>query len=183
MEAPLKGLYALAFVFSAFASCAQAQDVPTTLFFDLDDYFGELTELSTLAPQSITTEPTMARSGEAVTNEKEDAPVGAIQPTQESASIPSPIWWDDRLGFDEVTEPTTVPAQIIIPELSTEKFGQSFEKSDDTTGALTEKQAADIQVGGIDHRYQTATTALSTSEDQMTVDEAIGQGGWLPLAL
>jgi H+/Cl- antiporter ClcA len=51
-DTPLKGLYALAFVLSSFAACAQTPVTPTVLFFDLDDYFGEITEVSTLPLRS-----------------------------------------------------------------------------------------------------------------------------------
>jgi len=124
----LKGLYALAFVFLSFAACAQTSDTPTMLSFDLDDYFGEITEVSAL-PQIATTEAITAKSGESaqetggvvtsVDNNAVDAPVGAIEPSGGNASVQSPIWWDDRLSFEDVTEPSTVPAQIAPESLET----------------------------------------------------------------
>ena len=98
------------------------------LVFDLDDYFGEITELSTSAPQITATEPTTRNSGEADTatggdGNPEDAPVGAIQPSSESVSAQAPIWWDDRLSFEDVSAPSAVPAQIVANEQILEKFG------------------------------------------------------------
>jgi hypothetical protein len=53
-----------------------------------------------------------------------------------------------------------VPAQVVVPEFSFEKFDQTSGESD---------EAPDVQVGGTDLRYQTATTAWSSSQDKMMV--------------
>jgi hypothetical protein len=241
-DTPLKGLYALAFVLSSFAACAQTPDTRTMLIFDLDDYFGEITELSTLPAQIIATEPTIGKSGEAAQEadsvvitgpndaaeapvgaiqssdeappvqytlaaentaeprtvpaqtmpesnidsvgkasdkadtvaiaEGADAPVGAIQPSAEKAIVQSPIWWDDKLNFEEITEPSTVPARIVAPEQTLEKFGEASDKADSVAIARA-SDAADVRDEPIRHRDETATAEHSTvSDNTLKLEEA-----------
>jgi hypothetical protein len=229
-DTPLKGLYALAFVLSSFATCAQTPDARTTLIFDLDDYFGEITEPGAFPAQIIATEPTVGKSGEAAHGthiqasdeappvqytlaaentaapstvpaqiipepnidsvgkasdnadtvaiaEEEDAPVGAIQPSAEKAIVQSPIWWDDKLIFEDM-EPSTMPAQIVAPEPTIKKFGEASDKADDVAIA----DAADIPVGAIEPSPARTTTLRSLGEYHMMVDEAVGQNEGLPQA-
>ena len=158
----MKGLYALAFVLSSFAACAQTPDASTMLVFDLDDYFGEITELSTSAPQITATEPMTGNSGEADTSIRgdsnpEDVPVGAIQPSSESVSAQAPIWWDDRLSFEDLTKPSAVPAQIVANEQILEKFGDAAHETNSIAGSIDAAavpsrlapEALDTLVGGI----------------------------------
>ena len=117
----MKGLYALAFVLSSFAASAQTPDASTLPLFEFDHYFGEIAELSTLPPQIIVTEPMTGESSEAAhetdgvtgsgENNREEAPVGAIQPSDDTASVQSAIWWDDKLKLrgDERAEPGLRP--------------------------------------------------------------------------
>src|SRR5215217_8543518 len=103
-DTPVKGLYALAFVLSSFAASAQTPDASTLLLFEFDDYFGELAELSTLPPQIIATEPTTGKYSEAAhetdgvtgsgENNREEAPVGSIQPSDDTTTAQPAIWWD-----------------------------------------------------------------------------------------
>ena len=175
-DTPLKGLYALAFVLSSFAACAQTPDTPTVLFFDLDDYFGEITEVSTLPPEIIATEPmtgTSAKPAHETTDtaaggprNAADAPVAAIQPSDAHASVQSPIWWDDKLNFEEVTEPSTVPAQI-IPEPTIDGVGEASDKA-----GVAIAEAADVPVRGVNPSHETATIGY----------EAMGHSEALPPA-
>jgi hypothetical protein len=227
------------------------------LIFDLDDYFGELTELGTLPAPIIATEPTVGNSDDAAHGtdsqssdeappvqytlaaentaapstvpaqiipepsldrvgnasdkadtvaiaEEADAPVGAIQPSAAKAIVQSPIWWDDKLIFED-TEPSTMPAQIVAPEPTIEKFGEASDKTDSVANAgasdaadvrdgpfrhrdetataehatvsdntLKLEEAADVPVGAIEPSHARATTAWRPGEYNMTVDEAIG---------
>ena len=171
-DTPLKGLYALAFVLSSFAACAQTPGTPTMLLFDFDDYFGEITEMSTLSPPIIA--PRGGKSGEAAhetndiaaggPNNAADAPVGTIQPSDEHASVQSPIWWDDKLVFEDTTEPGTVPARIVPPEQTIEKFGGASDKADDIAIARS-SDAADVRDGPFGHSDETATAEHSTVSD------------------
>jgi hypothetical protein len=173
-DTPLKGLYALAFVFSSFAACAQTPGPPTMLLFDFDDYFGEITEMSPLPPPIIATEPMGGKSGEAAhetndiaaggPNNATDAPVGTIQPSEEHASVQLPIWWDDKLAFEDTTEPDTVPARIVLPEQTIEKFGEASDKADDIAIARS-SDAADVRDGLVRHSDETATVEHSTVSD------------------
>src|SRR5215211_8452742 len=124
-DTPVKGLYALAFVLSSFAASAQTPVASTLTFFEFDHYFGEIAELSTLPPQIIATEPMTGKSSEAAhetdgvtgsgENNREEAPVGAIQPSDHTASVQSANWWDDKLSFEETSEPSPASAQIVTP--------------------------------------------------------------------
>jgi hypothetical protein len=186
-EAPLKGLYALAFALISFAACAQSPDVPTVRYFDLDDYFGEVTELSALQPQSITIEPTIGRGNDAADEtdgvaksgeqDPENAPVGAIEPSDATAVVQSPLWWDDRLSFEDEIEPSTVPAQIAA-ESTMDTIGEKSASADSIAIAA----ATDVPVGGIEPRHQTAAASWSPSDDKMMIGEASGQSEELPEA-
>jgi hypothetical protein len=98
-DAPVKGLYALAFLLSSFAANAHSPNSTTIALFELDDYFGEVTDLSLPAPQALAAEPM----------------IGAIQPRDQGAVIQFAVWWDDKLSFEDTAEPTRVPAEITAP--------------------------------------------------------------------
>jgi hypothetical protein len=219
-DTPLKGLYALAFVLSSFATCAQTQDARPTLIFDLDDYFGEITELGAFPGQIIAIEPTVGNAGDAAHGtdsqssdeappvqytlaaenraapstvpvqiipepnidsvgkasdkadtvaiaEEADAPVGAIHSSAEKAIVQSPIWWDDKLIFEDM-EPSTMPAQTIVPEPTIESAANASEKAD----GVAIPQTPDVPLGGVALSHETATMAY----------EPIGQSEALPQA-
>jgi hypothetical protein len=178
-DTPLKGLYALAFVLSSFAACAQTPDTPTVLFFDLDDYFAEITEVSTVPPQIIATEPvtgTSAKPAHETTDvaaggphNAADAPVGAIEPSDAHASVQSPIWWDDKLSFED-TEPSTVPAQIAAAEQPIEKVGEASDNANSVATAES-SNAANVRIGPLVHRDETATAEHATVSDNTPAAE------------
>jgi hypothetical protein len=123
----VKGLYALAFVLSSFSAFAQTPGAPTpVLVFELDDYFGELTDLSTIPLQSIPGQSFSEKSEEATSETQsftirrdknaEDEAVGAIRPSDKSAYVESPIWWGDDPATEKMMGTTTAPAPIEAPE-------------------------------------------------------------------
>jgi len=159
----LKGLYALAFVLSSFAACAQTPDAAPMMPSDLNDYFGEVTELGTLSPP-VAGEPTIAKPGEALgaTDGTDDAPVAAIEPSNDTASVTAPIWWDDNLSCEEATEPGTVPAQV-APEPTAETLREASANGD--SAAIAE--AADVPTGRIEPRHEEAATDPGTVPAQI----------------
>lgn len=168
----MKRLYALAFVFLSFTASAQTPDPATMMFSYLDDYFGEITESSTLPPPAVASDLMITKSGETAddTNGTEDVAVATILPSNENASAPSPIWWDDNLSFEDVVEPGTMPAQI-APEATADTLGEASGNGDSVAIA----EAADVPVGEIEPRHDTAMTSGSPSEHEALSCEAIDQ--------
>jgi len=192
------------------------------LLFELDDYFGELAELSTLPPQIIATEPMTGKSSEAAhetdgvtgsgENNREEAPVGAIQPSDDTASVQSANWWDDKLSFEETSELSPASAQIVTPAPTIENDGQASNEADSVAIAgseaadvpvgairrsdemaiverstLSDKpvivdETADVPVGRIEPRHESATTAWSPTEDKITLGEVLQYREGLPQA-
>jgi hypothetical protein len=158
-DAPLKALYALVFVLSSFAAAAQTLDASMIAAYDLDDYFGEITEPTMGPAQMVATEPTIEKLGEAV-DEADDVaitgpnnavvvPVGAIQPSDENSTVEYSTQSDDNLTADETTEPSAMPAQIVATEPTIEKLGEAFDEADGV--AITRPtDAADVPVGAIE---------------------------------
>ena len=152
----MNALYALVFVLSSFAAPAQALDAS---MIDLDDYFGEITEPSTVPAQMVATEPTIEKLGEAV-NDADDVaitgpnnavvvPVGAIQLSGEAPSVVYSTRSDDKLTVEDTTEPSTMPAQIVATEPTIGKPGEALDEGDGVAaGAPTD--AVDTPVGAIE---------------------------------
>jgi hypothetical protein len=158
-DTPLKVLYAFAFVLSALAAPAQTLDAAMPAAYDLDDYFGELTEPSTVPAQAVATEPTTERRGEAVDEadgvaitepgDAADAPVKAIQPGDEAPTVEYSSRRDDELTVENTTEPSTMPAQAVATEPTIEKSGEAVDDADDVviTGP---GDAANAPIGAIE---------------------------------
>jgi len=99
------------------------------LVFDLDDYFGVLTDVTTIPSQVGSTSEQSAHSSSEMENFKlrsndngEDEAVAAVRPGDKSAYIESPIWWgDDNSATEGVRQETTTPAQIELPEPKTDR--------------------------------------------------------------
>jgi F420-dependent methylenetetrahydromethanopterin dehydrogenase len=174
----LNALYALLFVLSSFAAPAQALDAS---MIDLDDYFGEITEPSTVPAQMVATEPTIEKLGEAV-NDADDVattgpnnavvvPVGAIQLSDEAPSVEYSTRSDDKLTVEDTTEPSTMPAQIVASEPTIGKPGEALDEGDGvaTTGP---NNAAVVPVGAIQLSGEAPSVVYSTrSDDKLTVED------------
>jgi hypothetical protein len=156
-DTPLKVLYALVFVLFSFAAPAQTLDVSMMETYYLDQYFGEITEQSTM-PSPLVTEPTIEKLGEdmlqadglAITgsNDGENIPVNAIQPSDENSTVEYTTLSGDQLTEDDTTELSTMPAQIVATEPTTEKLGETVDEAHDV--AITgPNDAADVPVGAI----------------------------------
>ena len=208
----MKRLYALAFVLSSFAACAQTPGASTELFFDLDDYFGELTDLTTIPFQKSISGQSVSEKSEDATfetqrftirgdNNVEAEPVGAIRPSDKSAYVESPIWWGDNPASEEMMGTTTAPAQIEAPEPKMDRsayvespiwWGDELASE----GVVDETATAEHSLVG--HKKSAleeeknlpvagiephhATEGWSPRADKKIVGEAIGQTEGLPMA-
>jgi hypothetical protein len=174
----LNALYALLFLLSSFAAPAQALDAS---IFDPDDYFGEVTEPSTVPAQMVATEPTIEKLGEAVNNADDVAttgpnnavvvPVGAIQLSDEAPSVEYSSRSDDKLTVEDTTEPSTMPAQIVATEPTIGKPGEALDEGDGVA-ASAPTDAADTPVGAIQLSDEAPSVEYSTrSDDRLTVED------------
>ena len=91
-----------------------------------------------MAPQIVTTEPTIKKLSGATPevdgitmtapNDAQDAPVGAIEPSNKTPNVESSIRHDDKLRLDVPIEQTTMSAQTIAP-------GPAIQRLDQPVGA------------------------------------------------
>jgi hypothetical protein len=138
------------------------------------------------------TKPTEA-NGVATTelNDAEDAPVGAIRPTDESSTTKHSTLSDDTLAVDGASKQSSVPALIIATVPALEKLGEAKPtetkpteakptetKPTEANGVATTEPSAtepsdadDAPVGAIGPSDESSTAKHSTlSEDKLTVD-------------
>jgi hypothetical protein len=189
---------------SSFAACAQTSGASTTeLCFELDEYFGELTDLTTIPPQSISGQSVSQKSEEATfetqdfttrsDNNVEAEPVGAIRPSDKSAYVESPIWWGDNPATEEMMGPTTPPAQIEAPEpkMDLSAYVHSpvwwddklvIEDMLDETGTV-EHSGITGKVLPLDEARDLPVVGIEPSHEPATqISEVVGQTAGLPLA-
>jgi hypothetical protein len=71
---------------------------------------------------------------------------------------------DDRLSFEDVTEPSVVPGQIIAPAPTIEQFGEAVDKTEAVVRSL---DAADVPVGSLRPSDEIATAEHSIASDKL----------------
>ena len=96
------------------------------------------------------TKPTEA-NGVATTepSDAEDAPVGAIQPSDESSTAKHSTLSDDTLTVDDTSEQSAMPAQIIATGPALEKLGEAKPTETDGVATTALKDAEDAPVEAI----------------------------------
>jgi hypothetical protein len=161
-DAPLKLLYALAFVLSAFAAHAQTLDAAMMAACELDDCSLEVIEHSMPAP-TVASEPTITTVRDAddeaddvsITgaNDPEGVPVPAIQPGDESQ-----------------TQQSTIAAQIASSEPTIATVRADDDEADDVviTGA---NGAEDALVGATEDGDETRTRPAQMVASEPTIEK------------
>jgi hypothetical protein len=162
-DAPLKLLYALVFVLSAFAAPAQALDASTIAACELDDCSLEVIEQSMMPAPTVASEATIttvrADDDEAddvsitVANDPEGVPVPAIQPGDETQTLQG-----------------TMPAQIIANEPTITTVRADDDEADDIviTGA---NGAEDVPVGATQGGDETQTSPAQMVAGEPTIEK------------
>ena len=122
--------------------------------------------------KSTETKPTEA-NGVATTepSDADDAPVGAIQPSDERSTAKHSTLSDDTLTVDGTSEQSAMPAQIIATVPALEKFGETKSTEADSVATTELNDAEDAPVGAIQPSDESSATKYSTlSDDTLTVD-------------
>ncbi len=147
----------------------------------------DTSEQGAMPAQIIATVPTLEKLGEAKPTEAngvattepsdaEDAPVGAIQSSDESSTAKHSTLSDDKLTVDDTSEQSAMPAQIIATVPTLDKLGEAKHietKPTEANGVATTEpnDAEDAPVGAIQPSDESSTAKHSTlSDDTPTVD-------------
>jgi hypothetical protein len=176
----VKALYALVFVLFSFAAPAQTSDTwipPYSL--DEVDCFGEMNQQGTMPAQILGMEQfcaTMLTDADRVpisepSNDAEDIPVGAVQPSQQNSTVKFSAASDDELAMDDTIEQSATSTQIAATKPTIETPSEA--KPDEADGAAITgpTDAEDISVGAVQPSEQTSTVKFSAgSDDELAVD-------------
>jgi hypothetical protein len=182
-------LYALVFVLFSFAASAQTLETWIAAYhLDELDCFGETTQQSTMPPQIIGIELLCAvilddPNGVATTgsNDTENVPVGAIQPSYDNSTEKYLTGRDDDLTVDDTIEQGATSAQTIATEPTVEKPGDAKLNEADDVAFTGPNDAVEVPVGAIQPSDERSTAKYSTGrDDTLTVDDTIEQGDAMP---
>jgi hypothetical protein len=141
------------------AYASRSADQPT-----VDD----TSEQSAMPAQIIATEPTIEKPGEVTrndaddivitgSNDPEDVPVGAIQPSDENSTVKYSTGNNGKLTVDDPIEQSAMPAQIIATEPTIEKPGEVTRNDADDIVITGPNDAEDVPVGAIQPSDENST--------------------------
>jgi hypothetical protein len=133
----LKVVYALVFVLFTTAASAQTLDNNAGMMvaYDFDGYSVEITEQSTIPTQIVPTEPPIENLGDtydealafAEPHNAADAPVGAIQPSDESSALG---YQTPQIDVDHASAQGTASGHIIDTEAEIASLGEAPKAAD-----------------------------------------------------